>query len=51
LQAGAPALGSAAPVPVLAFQGERSKLKITGVRLVLTRPKSPVPAYKPAPGS
>src|SRR5215469_9277060 len=35
----------------LAFQDEKSKLKITGVRLVHTRPKRPVPAYKPAPGS
>src|SRR5947209_15037366 len=33
------------------FQGEKSKLKITGVRLVHTRPKRPVPAYKPAAGS
>ncbi len=28
-----------------------SKLKITGVRLVRTRPRRPLPAYKPAPGS
>ena len=33
------------------FQDEKSKLKITGVRLVHTRPKRPVPAYQPAPGS
>src|SRR5690242_14792292 len=39
---------SPAPPP---FQGENSKLKITGVRLVRTRPKRPVPAYTPAPGS
>src|ERR1051325_5306976 len=38
----------AMPVP---FQDEKSKLKISGVRLVHTRPKRPVPAYKPAPGS
>jgi L-rhamnonate dehydratase len=38
----------AAPPP---FQGEKSKLKITGVRLVETRPKRPVPTYTPAPGS
>src|SRR5713226_9436803 len=33
------------------IRGEKSKLKITGVRLVRTRPRRPVPAYKPAPGS
>src|SRR4051794_19213550 len=38
-------------VPPLAFGQEKSKLKITGVRLVNTRPKRPVPEYKPAPGS
>ena len=37
--------------PVLALQSEKSKLKITGVRLVQTRPKRPVPSYTPAPGS
>src|ERR1700685_567293 len=40
--------GNAMPVP---FQDEKSKLKITGVRLVQTRPKRPVPVYQPAPGS
>ena len=39
------------PLPALPFQAEKSKLKITGVRLVETRPKRPVPAYTPAPGS
>ena len=39
---------SAAPPP---FQSEKSKLKINSVRLVHTRPKRPVPAYQPAPGS
>ena len=39
---------NAMPVP---FQDEKSKLKITGVRLVHTRPKRPVPAYQPAAGS
>jgi L-rhamnonate dehydratase len=38
----------AAPLP---FQDERSKLKITGVRLVRVRPKRPVPSYQPAAGS
>ena len=38
----------AAPLP---FQDEKSKLKITGVRLVRLRPRRPVPNYAPAPGS
>src|SRR5512147_2371873 len=38
-------------LPALPFQAEKSKLKITGVRLVRTRPKRPVPAFKPAAGS
>src|ERR1041384_856496 len=38
-------------LPALPFQSEKSGLKITGVRLVRTRPKRPVPAYKPAAGS
>src|SRR5215472_15317904 len=38
-------------LPALAFQSEKSKLKITGVRLVQTRAKRPVPSYTPAPGS
>ncbi|HZT33312.1 MAG TPA: enolase C-terminal domain-like protein [Bryobacteraceae bacterium] len=42
------ARAQAAPPP---FQGEKSKLKITGVRLVKTRPKRPLPTYQPAPGS
>ncbi len=41
----------AAAAPALPFQGEKSRLKITGVRLVRTRPKRPLPAYEPAPGS
>ena len=44
------ALASVA-LPALPFQSEKSKLKITGVRLVHTRPKRPVPSYIPAPGS
>src|ERR1700750_3252937 len=35
----------------LAFGQEKSKLKITGVRIVTTRPKRPVPEYKPAAGA
>jgi L-rhamnonate dehydratase len=42
---------SGAAAPAFAFQDERSKLKITSVRLVNTHPKRPVPAYQPAPGS
>ena len=41
----------AVTLPVLAFQEEKSKLKIAGVRLVQTRPKHPVPDYTPSPGS
>ena len=33
------------------FQGEKSKLKITSVRLVDVRPRRPVPSYTPTPGS
>ena len=36
------------PVP---FQGEQSKLKITGIRMVKPRPRKPLPQYTPAPGS
>jgi L-rhamnonate dehydratase len=43
-------LAGAALAP-LAWSQEKSKLKITGVRLVRTRPKRPVPSYQPAPGS
>ncbi len=38
-------------LPVLPFQAEKSNLKITGVRLVQTRPKHPAPSYTPAAGS
>ncbi|MBM3776013.1 MAG: hypothetical protein FJW37_12755, partial [Acidobacteria bacterium] len=41
----------AAPLPALPFQAERSKLKITGIRLVRTRAKRPLPEYTPAAGS
>jgi L-alanine-DL-glutamate epimerase-like enolase superfamily enzyme len=40
-----------AALPALPFESEKSKLKITGVRLVRTRPKHPAPSYTPAPGS
>ena len=48
--AGAPAAALAAQAPSPATQ-EKSRLKITGVRLVRTRPRRPAPAYKPAAGS
>ncbi len=35
----------------LAFAQEKSKLKITGIRLVKTRPLRPVPRYQPSAGS
>src|SRR5215472_16141296 len=42
---------SALKLPALAFQDEKSNLKITGVRIVRARPKRPVPSYTPAAGS
>lgn len=45
------AAGVSALAPALPFQGEKSKLKITGVRLVRTRPAKPLPRYKPSAGS
>src|SRR5229473_2742033 len=44
-------LAPLAALPAPAFQSMPSKMKITGVRLVHTRPKRPLPAYKAAPGS
>ena len=45
-------LAAAAPATHAApFDGEKSRLKITGVRLVKTTPRKPAPAYTPAPGS
>jgi L-rhamnonate dehydratase len=43
--------GAAAHEPSFAFQNEKSKMKITSVRLVKTRPKRPVPSYQPAPSA
>src|SRR3989454_10624052 len=37
--------------PPLPFQGEKSNLRITGVRAVAPRPKRPLPTYTPSPGS
>ena len=46
---------SLAPVafaaPALAFQQEKSKLKITGIRLVTVKQAKPAPSFTPAPGS
>jgi len=47
---GTAATGVLAALP-LSFAQEKSKLKITGVKIVRTRPKRPVPAFKPAAGS
>jgi len=44
----AAAAGAVAAVPALPFAGEKSNLKITGVRLVHTKPKRPLPAYQPS---
>src|SRR6266849_912426 len=44
-------LGGLAPLGSLAFQSEKSKLRITGVRLVSPRARNPLPNYTPAPGS
>ncbi|MCC6341403.1 MAG: L-rhamnonate dehydratase [Bryobacterales bacterium] len=41
----------ASAAPPLAFAGEKSRLKITGIRLVRTRPAHPLPQYTPSPGS
>ena len=44
--------GMAFPAPPpLPFQNEKSKLKITSVRMVNPRPKRPLPQYTPAAGS
>jgi len=51
---GMPDRGESTPLPApppLSFQGEKSKLKIKSVRMVKPRPKRPLPAYEPAPGS
>ena len=47
-----PAAAHPLPVPPpLPFQAEKSKLKITGIRMVRPQPKRPIPTYTPAPGS
>ncbi len=44
-------LPSAEAAPPLPFAAEKSKLKITGIRLVRTKPIKPAPAYTPTAGS
>jgi L-rhamnonate dehydratase len=44
-------LAAAGSLPSLAFQNEKSGLKITGMRLVKTRQKKPLPNYTPSPGA
>lgn len=43
--------GAAVAPAAMAFQNEKSRLKITGVRVVQTRPRRRPPVYTPAPGS
>jgi L-rhamnonate dehydratase len=38
-------------LPSLFAQADKSKLKISNVRLVRTKPRNPAPTYTPAPGS
>jgi L-rhamnonate dehydratase len=42
------AVPEAQAAPPLQFAGEKSKLKITGLRLVQTRQRRPLPQYKPS---
>jgi L-rhamnonate dehydratase len=44
-------IAAASTVAAPAWQQEQSKLKITGVRIVQTRPRRPAPSFTPAPGS
>lgn len=39
------------PLPALGWAQEKSKLKITGIRLVNVKPRKPYPAFKPAEGA
>jgi L-rhamnonate dehydratase len=47
----AAASASAISWPSFAWSQEKSNLKITGIRLVETRPARPYPEFKPAPGA
>ncbi len=44
-------LAAAPALPALAWAQEKSKLKITDIKIVRTRPRKPYPAYKPADGA
>jgi L-rhamnonate dehydratase len=44
-------LAAAPALPALAWAQEKSKLKITDIKIVRTRPRKPYPAYKPAAGA
>lgn len=44
-------LAAAPALPALAWAQEKSKLKITDIKIVKTRPRKPYPNYKPADGA
>ena len=44
-------LAAAPALPALAWAQEKSKLKITDIKIVSTRPRKPYPTYKPADGA
>ena len=44
-------LAAAPALPALAWAQEKSKLKITDIKIVSTRPRKPYPIYKPAAGA
>jgi len=44
-------LAAAPALPALAWAQEKSKLKITDIKIVKTRPRKPYPSYKPADGA
>lgn len=44
-------LAAAPALPALAWAQEKSKLKITDIKIVKTRPKKPYPPYTPAAGA
>ena len=51
LNGAAAVAAGALTLPPLAWAQEKSKLKITGIRLVKLAPRNPPPSYTPAPGS
>ncbi len=44
-------LAAAPALPALAWAQEKSKLKITDIKIVKTRPRKPYPTFKPADGA